>query len=112
MGKSKTKKENIQDTPKDVTRYITRSVERELWARSAGRCEFAGCNRILYKSPVTQESVNISEKAHIYSISSSGPRGWGPFANKKGRVNEISNLILVCYDCHKNYRRRKEKIKQ
>jgi hypothetical protein len=86
---------------KEVTRYITRETERVLWARSAGRCEFSGCNRILYQSPITKEPVNISEKAHIYSISKYGPRGWGPFLANKGKLNNVSNLMLVCHDCHK-----------
>lgn len=86
---------------KDVTRHIKPEVQRELWARAAGRCQFHGCNRILYKSPVTQETVNISEKAHIYSFSQDGPRGWGPFVTNKNKLNYISNLMLVCHDCHK-----------
>ncbi len=86
---------------KDVTRYIKREVERELWARAAGRCQFNGCNRPLFKSPVTQEQVNISEKAHIYSFSQNGPRGWGPFITNKGQINDLANLMLVCHDCHK-----------
>jgi len=86
---------------KEITRYIKKEVERELWARSAGRCEFHGCNRILYKSPVTQERVNISEKAHIYSFSEEGPRGWGPFKSNKKAINNIDNLLLLCHDCHK-----------
>ena len=86
---------------KDVTRYIKREVERELWARAAGRCQFDGCNRSVFRSPVTQEQVNISEKAHIYSFSKGGPRGWGPFVTNKDQLNEIPNLLLVCHDCHK-----------
>jgi len=86
---------------KEVTRYIKREVERELWARAAGRCQFAGCNRPLFKSSVTQEQVNISEKAHIYSFSEDGPRGWGPFVTNKKELNEVVNLMLVCHDCHK-----------
>ena len=86
---------------KEVTRYITRETERVLWASTAGRCEFSGCNRILYQSPITKESVNISEKAHIYSISDDGPRGWGPFVANIGNLNNASNLMLVCHDCHK-----------
>ncbi|GFO57343.1 hypothetical protein GMSM_43500 [Geomonas sp. Red276] len=85
----------------DVTRYISTDVERELWARAAGRCEFDGCNKLLYKSPVTQEKVNIAEKAHIYSFSEDGPRGWGPFKLNKKKLNEIGNLMLMCHDCHK-----------
>lgn len=86
--------------PQDVTRYITREVERELWARAAGRCQFGGCNNILFRSPLTQEPVNIAQKAHIYSFSEKGPRGWGPFRNK-AEINDISNLLLACHACHK-----------
>jgi hypothetical protein len=84
----------------DVTRHIRREVERELWARSAGRCQFQGCNRLLYKSPVTQERVNLSEKAHIYSFAKNGPRGWGPFVTNRKEINDLVNLLLVCHDCH------------
>jgi len=86
---------------KEVTRYVKKEVERELWARAAGRCQFDGCNRLLYKSPVTQENVNISEKAHIYSFSEDGPRGWGPFIKTPQNLNNIENLMLMCHDCHK-----------
>jgi hypothetical protein len=85
----------------DITRYINPKVERELWARSAGRCQFSGCNILLYKSPVTQERVNISEKAHIYSFSEDGPRGWGPFVTNKKELNNIDNIMLMCPSCHK-----------
>lgn len=85
---------------KEVTRHIKKEVERELWARAAGRCEFQGCNNLLYKSPVTQERVNLSEKAHIYSFSESGPRGWGPFKKNPEGLNNIDNLMLMCNGCH------------
>lgn len=86
---------------KEITRYIKKEVERELWTRAAGRCQFNGCNKLLYKSPVTQESVNISEKAHIYSFAKDGPRGWGPFIVNKKELNNIHNLMLMCHDCHR-----------
>jgi hypothetical protein len=85
----------------DVTRYVPHPTECELWGRAAGRCEFAGCNRPLYKSPVTQEAVNISEKAHIYAFSKKGPRGRGPFKTGDKRLNKAANLMLVCHDCHR-----------
>lgn len=84
-----------------ISRNILRSVERELWGRAAGRCEFAGCNRPLYKSPVTQESVNISEKAHIYAFAKKGPRGRGKLKTDVEALNKVENLILVCHDCHR-----------
>lgn len=83
------------------SRDVGRAVERELWARAAGRCEFNGCNRPLFKSPITQERVNISETAHIYSFSERGPRGWNLLRLTPDKINDISNLMLVCHDCHK-----------
>ena len=73
----------------------------QLWAGAAGRCQFNGCNRPLYKSPVTEEQGNISEIAHIWSFSDSGPRGWGPFASDTVAINDLPNLMLLCHDCHK-----------
>lgn len=86
---------------KEVTRHVKSPVERELWARAAGRCQFSGCNKRLFKSSVTQETVNLSQKAHIYSFSEKGPRGWGPFKLKLHNLNDISNLMLMCHECHK-----------
>lgn len=85
----------------EVTRYIKRDIERELWARASGRCQFDGCNRLLYKSSVTQETVNLAQKAHIYSFSKKGPRGWGPFSINTNGLNEAVNLMLMCHGCHK-----------
>lgn len=96
---------------KEITRYIKKEVERELWAKAAGRCQFNGCNRPLYKSPVTQERVNISEKAHIYSFSEEGPRGWGPFISNKKNLNDINNLMLMCHDCHETIDQDKDGIR-
>jgi hypothetical protein len=100
-------KQNI----KEVTRYIKKEVERELWARAAGRCQFNGCNRILYKSSVTQERINISEKAHIYSFSEKGPRGWGSFKKNTQSLNDVGNLMLMCHDCHKTIDQDKDGLK-
>ena len=78
-------------------RKIGITVERELWGRSAGRCEM--CNKVLYRSSLTKEKVQTAEKAHIYAFSPLGTRG-----NDKGRdsteINDISNLILLCPECH------------
>ena len=94
-----------------ITRNIDRKVERELWARSAGRCQFNGCNRILYKSPITQEQVNIAEMAHIYSFSEEGPRGRGLFKRNPKGLNDVGNLMLVCHDCHKTIDKDKDGLK-
>lgn len=85
----------------EVTRHVKPEVQRELWGRAGARCEFSDCNRLLYKSPVTQEKVNLAEMAHIYSFSKKGPRGRGVFAAKPKCLNDVTNLMLVCHDCHK-----------
>lgn len=89
---------------KEVTksRYIKEAVRFALWGRSAGRCQFNSCNRPLYKSPITHETANIAEAAHIYSFSSDGPRGWGlKYFTNQEHLNNIDNLMLMCHDCHK-----------
>ncbi len=77
---------------KDVTRHL-------LWGKAAGRCEFDGCNRLLWKHPLTQEQVNIAEAAHIYAFSDKGPRGNANIADEI--LNDLDNLMLACHDCHK-----------
>ena len=80
------------------SRSIKRSVELILWGRAAGRCEFDGCNKPLWKSSVTQEPVNIAEKAHVYAFSPGGPRGHQGLSDKE--LNTVGNLMLVCGECH------------
>ena len=97
----KPKKSNLQTSgePCEIrTRYIDVPTQTILWGRAAGRCEFSGCNKALWKSPVTQEPVNLGQKAHIYSFSSQGPRG--NLGAAKGELNRHDNLMLVCPECH------------
>ena len=83
---------------KDISRSISISTQNFLWGRAAGRCEFAGCNKPLWKSSVTNERVNIAQKAHIYSFSDVGPRGNDGVSPED--LNSLDNLILVCHECH------------
>ena len=69
-----------------------------LWGRAGGRCEFAGSNLPLWRSPVTQESVNVAQRAHIYSFSSDGPRE--KRLRQRGDLYAGENLLLVCPICH------------
>lgn len=70
-----------------------------LWGRAAGRCEFPGCNLRLWRSPVTNEPVNIAQAAHIYSFSEQGPRGHEGI--NPADLNTAANLLLVCHACHR-----------
>jgi hypothetical protein len=84
----------------DVGRYVSQPVTAMLWARAAGRCQFAGCNRQLWKSLVTQNEINVGQKAHIRSFSPIGPRGRQGIAD--ALLNSADNLMLVCHQCHRD----------
>jgi hypothetical protein len=88
--------------PITPSRDISEKDTRNLWTRSAGRCEFNGCNRVCYRSPITQEDVNIAERAHIWSFSEDGPRGRGKYTENTEGLNSVDNLMLLCHDCHKS----------
>lgn len=78
---------------------ISEVVNRMLWGRAAGRCQFDGCNRPLWKSHATQEEVNVAERAHIWAASDDGPRGNDGVPTEK--LNSMENLLLFCHDCHR-----------
>ncbi len=75
---------------------IPPQVQQELWGRAAGRCEFRGCNKLLYKDSVTQQRSNLAQISHIIAFSPDGPRGH-PTLSKQLEI-EISNLMLTCRD--------------
>src|SRR5574344_367368 len=45
------------------------------WAKSVGRCEYDGCNKLLYKADLTSEQINCAYVAHIIADSPDGPGG-------------------------------------
>jgi hypothetical protein len=91
---------------REVSRSIPFPVQCLLWGRAAGRCEFRGCNQPLWKSGVTQEQVNIAQKAHIYSFASHGPRGNAGV--QESGLHNLSNLMLVCHVCHRKIDQRRD----
>lgn len=94
-----TKSETVERQARKVTRHIKQDVKCLLWGRAAARCEFSGCNQPLWKSKVTQDIVNVAQKAHIYAFSEDGPRGHE--AILADQLNNFGNLMLVCDPCHK-----------
>lgn len=74
-----------------LTRYL-------LWSKSGGRCQI--CNKLLYKSALTQRPINIGEVAHIISAEQNGPRGdEAPEMSEEERAS-FDNLMLLCAACH------------
>lgn len=87
MGKS-----NRGPDPSALTIHI-------LCARAAGRCQFKGCNKYLFKDGITLETLNNSNIAHIVASSPDGPRGDAIRSHELS--NKIDNLMLMCLDHHK-----------
>lgn len=75
---------------------IPLAVQRELWARSAGRCEFRGCNRLLYRDELTKEKSNLANMSHIVAARPGGPRG--DAVRSPELQKDIGNLMLTCRD--------------
>jgi len=73
---------------------IPAQMQRELWARAAGRCQFGSCNKLLYRDEVTKEAHNGATIAHIVAYSPKGPRGHATRSKKLEK--HISNLMLTC----------------
>jgi len=73
---------------------IAQGVQNELWARAAGRCEFRGCNELLYVDDLTKQRSNLATIAHIVAYSPEGPRG-DPVRSEELQV-DVRNLMLTC----------------
>ena len=73
---------------------IKASTLYELWGRAAGRCEFRGCNEIVYQDALTQGSSNLSTVAHIIAWTPEGPRGHP--TRSAELATDTANLMLTC----------------
>ena len=82
-----------------VSRDIPIPVRCLLWGRAAGRCEFSGCNRAVSFHSKTKETANLAEAAHIIGFSVDGPRGEADLSEELAK--DVSNLMLLCKECHK-----------
>jgi len=79
--------------------HIPEKIRVLLWGKAAGRCEFNGCNGIVYRDWLTRAELNFGEVAHIIGDSPDGPRG--DIVLSKEYCSDISNLILMCPEHHK-----------
>lgn len=81
-------------------RTIDPMVRLLLFVRSAGRCEFDGCNEELLQHPVTLREGNFAEMAHIVAFKKAGARG--DDGERPEDINSADNLMLLCQRCHKH----------
>ena len=78
---------------------VPEKVRVLLWAKSAGRCEFDGCNKPLWRDGLTQIEMNFADVAHIIGDSPDGPRG--DVVLSAEYCNDVSNLMLMCPEHHR-----------
>jgi len=87
---------------KELTKAPDPSLKTKLilYAKSAGRCSFRGCSKLLIKEALTGEGdINLGNIAHIVAESYDGPRG-NDSMSLEDRA-KIDNLMLMCRDHHK-----------
>jgi SMODS-associated and fused to various effectors sensor domain len=70
-----------------------------LWGKSAGRCQFRGCNKPLFRDVLTQSEFNQAYIAHIVADVPGGPRG--DLIKSDLLKDDISNLMLMCDEHHR-----------
>jgi hypothetical protein len=79
---------------------IPQKVQSALWARSAGRCQYRGCNDLLIGDLIAgREDPLFGFIAHIVADAPNGPRG-DPVRSPL-LAKELSNLMLLCAKHHK-----------
>jgi hypothetical protein len=77
---------------------IPETTKLRLWVKSAGRCEFKGCNTPVWHNGLTLSEGNFAEVAHIIGSSKDGPRGTDQLEELQ---IDFDNLMLLCQRCHK-----------
>lgn len=78
---------------------IPEKIKTQLWALSAGRCEYENCNKPLWKDNLTMAKMNTAYIAHIVADESNGPRG--DRVRSPLLAKSYSNLMLMCDTHHR-----------
>lgn len=79
---------------------IPEKIQRALWARAAGRCQYRGCNCELIGDLLSgKEDKMFGFVAHIVADSPGGTRGHDIRSGLLAK--DITNLMLLCAKCHR-----------
>src|SRR4051812_3911093 len=82
------------------TNALSPRSRQVLWARAAGRCQYAGCNTGLIGDLISgNEDRNFGFVAHIVADTPTGPRG--DVVRSPLLSDRVENLMLLCYPHHK-----------
>jgi len=76
---------------------ISNKTRYTLWVKSAGRCQYRGCNNPLHQDILTKRNFNQAYIAHIVADVAGGPRG--DETRSPLLADDLSNLMLLC-DIH------------
>jgi len=87
-----------QKVIKRVRKRLDEKSTIELWVKSGGRCQYVSCNKPLWKDSITLRKMNKGYISHIVAASDGGPRG--ERGNSEKLERELSNLMLLCDECH------------
>ena len=85
-------------SPVKLARDIPDATRCILWGITGGRCEFSGCNKPVYEHALTALHLNLADVAHVVAFSEEGPRGED---ERPDDIHALSNLMLLCKECHK-----------
>ncbi|WP_050419777.1 SAVED domain-containing protein [Bradyrhizobium tropiciagri] len=96
---SENRKRQPLQTPRPTKRKaLPKRIENVVWARAAGRCQYAGCNKLLIGDQISgAANANTAYIGHIVADSPDGPRG-DPIRSPL-LAHDPDNLMLVC-DVH------------
>ena len=85
-------------TEPEVSGRVSATTRNLLWAQSAGRCQY--CNKLLIGDLVSGNDKLIRALVgHIVSSKPDGPRG--DAVRSPLLVDDIRNLMLLCYEHHR-----------
>ena len=85
---------NAGNTRRARTNALTPLTRTILWAKAGGRCQYAGCNKLLIGDMISgAEDKNFGFVAHIVADTPDGPRGH-PIRSAP-LSNDVNNLMLL-----------------
>ncbi|KLU37771.1 hypothetical protein AB595_06150 [Massilia sp. WF1] len=79
--------------------HVSSDVKREVAYLAAYHCQFPGCGTDLGQHAATGGKGTFSYFAHIVAASADGPRG--DLLESPRLVNDPSNFLLLCDECHR-----------
>jgi len=91
---------DAQRAPKKGRVNVPAAVDRIVWARAAGRCQYRNCNSNLIGHLVSgSRKVVRGFVAHVIAASAGGPRGHEVLSAELAK--DPDNVMLLCHGCHR-----------